>query len=79
LLTNAKLRKCLIHAAVAASASAPVAIAFRSVIWPAFGVSEQQAGWLDFNELVLGAAAVTAGVTVMPESLLHRARRRHAT
>jgi hypothetical protein len=76
---NAELRRCLIHAAVAASASAPVAIAFRSVIWSVFGVSEQQAGWLDLNELVLGAAAVAGSVTVMLESLLHRSRHRHAT
>ena len=76
---NGELRNCLIHAAVAASASAPFAIAFRSVIWPVFGISEQQAGWLDLNELVLGTAAVTASVTVMLESLLHRSRRNHAT
>jgi hypothetical protein len=76
---NDELRRCLIHAAVAASASAPVAVAFRSVIWSVFGVSEQQAGWLDLNELVLGAAAVAGSVTVMLESLLHRSRHRHAT
>jgi hypothetical protein len=75
---NADLRKCLVHAAVAASASAPLAIAFRSEIWSAFGISEQQARWPDLNELVLGAAAVTAAVTVVLESLLHRARREHA-
>ena len=77
--THAELRRCLIHAAVAASASAPAAIAFRSVIWSVFGVSEQKAGWLDLNELVLGVAAVTAGVTVMLESLPHRSRHGHAT
>lgn len=75
---NAELRKCLIHAAVAASASAPFAIAFRSVIWSAFGISEQQARWPDLNELVLGVAAVTASVTVVLESLPHRSRREHA-
>jgi hypothetical protein len=77
--TRAELRRCLIHAAVAASASAPAAIAFRSVIWSVFGVSEQQAGWLDLNELVLGVAAVAASVTVMLESLLHRSRHWHST
>jgi hypothetical protein len=77
--TNAELRNCLIHAAVAASASAPFAIAFRSVIWSAFGISEQQAGWLDLNELVLGVAAVTASVIIMLEFLLHRSRPEHAT
>lgn len=76
---NAGLRDCLIHAAVAASASAPFAIAFRSVIWSVFGISEQQAGWLDLNELVLVLAAVTASVTVMLESLLHRSRHKHPT
>ena len=40
---HAELRKRLVHAMVAASASAPVAIAFRSVIWSALGISEQQA------------------------------------
>jgi hypothetical protein len=77
--TNAEFRDCLIHAAVAASASAPFAIAFRSVIWSVFGISEQRAGWLDLNELVLGLAAVTAIATVMLESLLHRSRHKHAT
>ncbi len=77
--TNADLRKRLIHAAVAASASAPVAVAFRSVIWSVFGVSEQRAGWPDLNELVLGVAAVTACVTVILESLAHSSRHRHAT
>lgn len=76
--TNAELRKWLVHAVVAASASAPVSVAFRSVIWSALGISEQQAGWPDFNELVLGIAAVTAIMTVMVESLVHLARRRRA-
>jgi hypothetical protein len=67
-------RKRLIHAAVAASASAPVAIAFRSVIWPALGISEQRVGWPDFNELVLGVAALTAVVTVVVESLVAASR-----
>jgi hypothetical protein len=67
---NAGVRKLLIHAVVAASASAPVAIAFRSVIWSALGISEQQPGWPDFNELVLGVAALTAVVTVVVESLV---------
>ncbi len=43
----------------------------------ALGVSEQRVGWPDFNELVLGIAAVTAIGTVMVESLVHLSRRRH--
>lgn len=66
---RAALRECLVHAAVAASASVPVAVAFRSVAWSAFGITEQQAGWRDLNELVLAAAAVTAVITVAAESL----------
>src|ERR1039457_7471067 len=57
---NAGLRKCLVHAVVAGSASAPVSIAFRSVIWSALGISERRGGWPDFNELVLGLAVGTA-------------------
>jgi hypothetical protein len=75
---HAELRKRLLHAMVAASASAPLAIAFRSVIWSALGISEQQVGWPDFNELVLGIAAVTAVLTVMVESLVHHSRHSHA-
>ena len=75
---NAELRRCLVHAVVAESASAPVSIAWRSVIWSALGVSEQRVGWPDFNELVLGIAAVTAIGTVMVESMVHLSRRRHA-
>jgi hypothetical protein len=76
--TSAEFRKYLVHAVVAASASAPASIAFRSVVWTAPGISEQQAGWPDLNELVLGTAAVTAVVTVIAESLVHLARQRHA-
>lgn len=75
---KAELRKCLVHAAVAASASAPVSIAFRSVIWSTLGISEQQVGWPDFNELVLGMAAVTAIVAVTVEWLVQLRRHRHA-
>lgn len=75
---NAGLRKCLVHAVVAGSASAPVAIAFRSVIWSALGISERRAGWPDFNELVLGTAIVTAIMAVVAESLIYHARHRHA-
>jgi hypothetical protein len=73
---KAGIRKCLVHAAVAAGVSAPVSIAFRSVIWSALGISEQQAGWSEFNELVLGMAAATAILTVMVESLAQLARHR---
>jgi hypothetical protein len=75
---NAVIRKCLVHAVVAGSASAPVSIAFRSVIWSALGISERRAGWPDFNELVLGVAAVTAIVAVAAELLVSLARRRRA-
>ena len=75
---KAELRKCLVHAAVAASASAPVSIAFRSVIWSTLGISEQQVGWPDFNELVLGMAAVTAIVAATVESLAQLRRHRRA-
>jgi hypothetical protein len=75
---NAELRKCLVHALVAASASAPCSIAFRSVIWSALGISEQRVSWADFNELVLGMAAMTAIVTVMVESLARLSLNRHA-
>lgn len=75
---NAGLRKCLVHAVVAGSASAPVSIAFRSVIWSALGISERRVGWPDFNELVLGMAVVTAMVAVVVESLVYLSRQRHA-
>jgi hypothetical protein len=76
---NAGLRKCLVHAVVAGSASAPVSIAFRSVIWSTLGISERQVGWPDFNELVLGMAVVTAIAAVVVESLIYLARHRQAT
>src|ERR1019366_5157732 len=75
---NAGLRKRLVHAVVAGSASAPVSIAFRSVIWSTLGISERRVGWPDFNELVLGMAIVTAIVAVVVESLVYLARHRHA-
>ena len=75
---NAGLRKCLVHAVVAGSASAPVSIAFRSVIWSALGISERRAGWPDFNELVLGTAVVTAIMAMVAESLVDLARHKHA-
>ncbi len=73
---HAGIRKGLVHAAVAAGVSAPVSIAFRSVIWSALGISQQQVGWSDFNELVLGMAAAAAVLTVLVESLVYLARRR---
>ena len=75
---NAGLRKCLVHAVVVGCASAPVSIAFRSVIWSTLGISEQQAGWPVFNELVLGMAVVTAIAAMVVESLVYLARHRNA-
>ncbi len=76
--TDPTLRKRMAHAVVAASASAPVSIAFRSVIWSILGISERQFGWANLNELVLGIAVVTAIATVIVESLIHLARQKRA-
>jgi hypothetical protein len=69
---HSRPRTTLIRVAVATSASAPAAIAFRTAIWSLLGVHQSTFSWLALDETVLAVAAATAILTLAIESLLRR-------